>query len=69
MDRVVIAQRHFQGSFGMWEAGGHGVTDPYFFAVGSWHDVRRRAKAAGYTHLDAYNQVSHRRVIHKLVKI
>ena len=65
----VIAQRHFQSGFGFWHVGGGAVTEPYFFAVGPWAKVKREAKAAGYTHLDVYNQVSHRTIKRKMVAL
>ena len=56
----LIAERHFQSGFGLWHAGGARTTVPYFFAVGKLHEVKRRARAAGYTKLIAFNTVSHR---------
>ncbi len=57
------ARRHFQSSFGMWEAGGiDDPCEPYFFAIGTLAEVKRAAKAAGYTAIEAANQVSHRTI-------
>jgi hypothetical protein len=56
----LIAERHFQSDFGMWTAGGAFSCDPYFFAIGTLNEVKREARAAGYTSLTAYNTVSHR---------